>query len=182
MDADFEAQLASIGQVANQKDRIKCFRQSRRTSVARRICHSQLNFRALTMDYFAQFPEFSIRQGEHLRNAFKRLARSRGWQDGGRSRERAQFHRQVMHDMNAQFAKLEHLQDLCRRLFDQEPGTITQCQKLLCTKFINIWDIVERDYKYFDSFKDFRKYTTNGRTFDREAAKGLRLNVFLRKL
>ncbi|KAF9953427.1 hypothetical protein BGZ72_005447 [Mortierella alpina] len=133
------------------------------------------------MEYFARFPEFSIRQGEHLRNAFKRLANSRHWQEGKRSKERAQFHQQVMNDMNDRFDKLEHLQDLCQKLFDQEPSTITQCKKLLCTKYINIWDIVEGRYKYFDNYKDFRSYTRK-HTFDRVAAKGLRLNVFLRQL
>ncbi|KAF9982222.1 hypothetical protein BGZ75_006383 [Mortierella antarctica] len=113
------------------------------------------------MNYFTQFPEFSIRRGEHLRNAFRRLARSRGWQEGRRSRERAQFHRQVVQDVNTQFDKLEHLQDLCQKLFDQVPGTITQCKNLLCTKYINIWDIVEGKYEYFDSFRDFQKYTVH---------------------
>ncbi len=133
------------------------------------------------MNYFAQFPEFSIRQGEHLRNAFKRLAEARGWQQKRRSKERAHFHRQVTQDVNARFDKLEHLQDLCRKLFDQEPDSITQCTKLLCTKYINIWDVVEGKYEYFDSFREFRIYTKK-RTFDREAAKGLRFNVFLRQL
>ncbi|KAF9965082.1 hypothetical protein BGZ70_005429 [Mortierella alpina] len=134
------------------------------------------------MNYFAQFPGFSIRRGEHMRNAFKRLARARGWQDGTRSTERTHFHRQVVQEMNARFDTLEHLQDLCQKLFDQVPGTITQCKKLLCTKFINIWDIVEGKYEYFDSRKDFLNYTRKNRMFDREAAKGLRLNVFLRQL
>lgn len=133
------------------------------------------------MDNFAQFPEFALRRGEHLRNAFKRLAKSRGWQQQRLSKKRTQFHRQVAQDVNAKFEKLEHLQDLCQKLFDLKPGTITQCKKLLCTKYFNIWDIVEGRNKCFDNFKDFRTYTRK-RMFDREAAKDLQLNVFLRQL
>ena len=40
----------------------------------------------------------------------------------------------------------------------------------------------EGEYEYFDSYRAFQNYTRNNRKFDREAAKGLHLNVFLRHL
>ncbi|KAI7818510.1 hypothetical protein BC939DRAFT_291234 [Gamsiella multidivaricata] len=134
------------------------------------------------MNYFAAFPDFSLRQGEHLRNAFKRLAREKGWSDGMRASEKTKFYRCVTQHLNDRFNKLEHFQDLCQKLFDSTPSSITKCKALLITKYVNIWDIVEGQYKYFEHYADFRKYTSKGRTFDRREAKGLLLNVFLRHL
>lgn len=134
------------------------------------------------MDYFTSFSDFSLRPGEHMRNAFKRLARSECWSEQRRATEKTNFHRSVVQDLNSRFSKLEHYQDLCAKLFDTIPSTITQCKKLLTTKYVNIWDIVESQYRYFEQYTDFRKYTRNGRTFDKKVAKGLLLNVFLRQI
>ncbi|KAG0371666.1 hypothetical protein BGX24_001354 [Mortierella sp. AD032] len=112
------------------------------------------------MNYFAGLPGFSLRQGEHMRNAFKRLAKN----------------------LNTKFSNLEHYQTLCKKLFDTTPGTITQCKKLLTTKYVNIWDIVEGRYRYFEQYNKFRAYTRNGREFDRNAAKRLLLDAFLRSI
>lgn len=131
------------------------------------------------MDFFAGFPDFSLRRGEHWRNAFKRLARSECWSEKRRATERTNFHTIVVQDLNTRFNKLEHYQNLCAELFDTKPSTITQCKKLLTTKYVNIWDIVEGRFRYFEQYSDFQKYTRNGRMFDRQAAKALLLNVFL---
>ncbi|KAK3840859.1 MAG: hypothetical protein J3R72DRAFT_446519 [Linnemannia gamsii] len=134
------------------------------------------------MNYFASLPGFSLRQGEHMRNAFKRLAKSKGWSIQTRATERESFHRSVVQDLNTKFSNLEHYQTLCKKLFDTTPGTITQCKKLLTTKYVNIWDIVEGRYRYFEQYNKFRAYTRNGREFNRKAAKELLLNVFLRSI
>ncbi|KAG0274485.1 hypothetical protein BGZ95_009726 [Linnemannia exigua] len=111
------------------------------------------------MDYFTNFPGFSLRKGEHMRNAFKRLAKSKGWSEKKRATEREIFHRSVVQDLNTRFIKLEHYQNLCKELFDDVPSTITQCKKLLTSKYVNIWDIVEGRYRYFEEYKEFRSYT-----------------------
>ncbi|KAG0230746.1 hypothetical protein BGX31_005723 [Mortierella sp. GBA43] len=136
------------------------------------------------MEYFTTFPSFTIKDGEALRNAFKRLAKLNNWEEARRSSERTKFHKLVIKEMNTKYDKLEHLQGLCENLFPDKPTptSITQCTKLLKTKYVNIWDIVDGKFRYFDDYKTFRNYTRNGRTFRKEAAKGLMLNVFLRHL
>ncbi|KAG0003747.1 hypothetical protein BGZ65_001381 [Modicella reniformis] len=136
------------------------------------------------MDYFAAFPDFTINPGEQRVKAFKRLAKSQKWSIERRTSERTKFHKLVVEDLNGLFNKLEHFQDLCDNLFPLEPTptSISQCKKLLQSKFVNIWDIFEGDYKCFDTYAEFRKYTTKGRIFNRNLAKGLFFNVFLRKL
>ncbi|GJJ74237.1 hypothetical protein EMPS_06595 [Entomortierella parvispora] len=134
------------------------------------------------MDYLTGHSGFTLRRGEHLRNGFKRLAKAEGWSDAQRAEERKQFHRAVVQDLNQQYSKLDHYQELCQKLFDETPATVTQCKKLLTTKYVNIWDIVEEKYRYFDDFKTFRNYTKKGRLFDRQEAKALLLNVFLERM
>ncbi|KAF9364702.1 hypothetical protein BGX34_000723 [Mortierella sp. NVP85] len=136
------------------------------------------------MEYFNTFPTFTLRSGEALRNAFKRLAKSQNWNEDRKSNEKTKFQKQVVQELNKDFNKLEHLQDLCQKLFPEKPvpTSITQCKKLLQSKYINIWDIVEGKYKYFDKYADFQKYTRNGRVFKKELAKSLNFNVFLRQL
>ena len=134
------------------------------------------------MDYLtATFANFSLRQGELTRNAFKRLAKNEGWSQARRAEERRHFHKSIVQDLNERFNKLEHYQDLCQKLFEDKlvPGSITQCKKLLNTKYVNIWDIFEERYRYFDDYEPFRRYTRKGRMFDRQEAKKLFLNVFL---
>ncbi|KAG0285250.1 hypothetical protein BGZ98_005586, partial [Dissophora globulifera] len=128
------------------------------------------------MNYFATFPGFIIRPGEVLRNAFKRLASSKQWSDRARTEEKAKFHQCVAQELDNRFNKLEHYQQLCDNLFDTVPSTITQCKKLLTTKYVNIWDIFEGKYKYFEHYDEFRRYTKKGRTFNKTTAKGLMLN------
>lgn len=136
------------------------------------------------MDYFTTFPTFTLRTGEALRNAFKRLAKSQNWSEDRKTSERTKFQKIVVKELNQNFNQLEHLQDLCQKLFPDQPTptSITQCNKLLKTKYINIWDIVDGKYKYFDKYADFQKYTRNGRIFKKELAKNLHFKVFLRVL
>ncbi|KAF9168994.1 hypothetical protein BGX21_010895 [Mortierella sp. AD011] len=137
-----------------------------------------------SMNYFNRFPNFELRKGEHARNAFKRLAKLQGWNDMRKNLERATFHKSVVQDLNSRYSTLAHYQDLCAKLVDSEavPTSITQCKTLLQTKYVNIWDIYEGNYRCFDTFKQFRKYTCNGRVFDRQLAKDLNFKVFLRVL
>ncbi|KAF9998575.1 hypothetical protein BGZ80_010599 [Entomortierella chlamydospora] len=135
-------------------------------------------------NYFNRFPNFELRNGEHARNAFKRLAKLQGWSDMRKNLERENFHKSVVQDLNSRYSTLAHYQDLCAKLIDSEtvPTSITQCKALLQTKYVNIWDIYEGNYRCFDTFKQFKKYTCNGRVFDRNLAKSLNFNVFLRVL
>ncbi|KAF8933077.1 hypothetical protein EDD21DRAFT_137055 [Dissophora ornata] len=134
------------------------------------------------MEYFVGFPNFTVRQGEHLRNAFNRLAKEKHWEKAKKVDESRNFQRLVVQDLNSRFNKLEHYQDLCEKLFETTPNTLTQCKLLLNTKYVNIWDIVEERYQYFDNFREFRKYTCPKRIFKKDIAKELLLNVFLRHL
>ncbi|KAF8976784.1 hypothetical protein BGZ46_007965 [Entomortierella lignicola] len=137
-----------------------------------------------SLKYFERYENFTLREGEQARNAFKRLAKSEGWTEMRKNIEKGKFQHSVVEELNSRFSTLEHYQDLCAKLFPEEPtpSSITQCKKLLTSKYVNIWDIYEGKYKYFDKFKDFRKYTCNGRTFNRDLAKKLQFNVFLRVL
>ncbi|KAF9432025.1 hypothetical protein BGZ76_011397 [Entomortierella beljakovae] len=132
--------------------------------------------------YFLRFPDFTFKKGEHSRNAFKRLAKLQNWSKNTTAAEKKKFHESVAQELGAKASSLQFLQDLCEALFvlDHAPTSITQCKNLLKTKYVNIWDIYEENYKYFDSYKEFRKYTRNGRVFKKEVAKMLGLNVFLR--
>jgi len=136
------------------------------------------------MEYFTTFPTFTLHPNEALRNAFKRLAKSQNWNKDRTANEKTKFQKLVVLELNKDFNKLEHLQDLCQKLFPDKPvpTSITQCNKLLKTKYINIWDIVEHKYKYFDKYADFQKYTRKGRVFKKELAKSLNFRVFLRQL
>ncbi|KAF9111864.1 hypothetical protein BGX27_004337 [Mortierella sp. AM989] len=136
------------------------------------------------MNYFNRFPDFTLKRGELARNAFKRLAKMKGWSEMRRNLEKANLQRCVTQELNDRFCKLEHLQDLCMKLLKPPsmPSSITQCEKMLKTIYVNIWDICEGKYKTFPDFKSFQKYTSHGRTFNRENAKALKFKVFLRVL
>ncbi|KAF9346312.1 hypothetical protein BGX26_002203 [Mortierella sp. AD094] len=137
-----------------------------------------------SMSYFNRFAGFELKKGEHARNAFKRLAKSQGWSEMRRNLEKINFQKSVVQDLNSRYSTLEHYQDLCEKLVHPEtiPTSITQCKVLLKKKYVNIWDIYEGNYRCFETFRQFRKYTCNGRTFDRRHAKDLQFNVFLRVL
>lgn len=119
------------------------------------------------MDYFKSY-NFDVKKEERLLNAFKRLSIEKGWNI-------------VNKTLNEKYNKLEHYQELCTNILNKRPNTITQCKKVLKTIYVN-WDIVDEKYTYFDNYKKFRKYTINGKIFPKDNAKGLNLNIFLKKL
>lgn len=133
------------------------------------------------MDYFKSY-NFDVKKEERLLNAFKRLSIEKGWNKNIIKKEKNIFINIVNKTLNEKYNKLEHYQELCTNILNKRPNTITQCKKVLKTIYVNIWDIVDEKYTYFDNYKKFRKYTINGKIFPKDNAKGLNLNIFLKKL
>lgn len=133
------------------------------------------------MDYFKSY-DFILNDKEELINAFGRLCIEKKWNKNKTKKEKKEFINIISNDLNDKYNKLEHFQDLCIKLLNNKPNTITQCKKTLKSVYVNIWDIVDEKYNYFTNYKDFKKYTFNGKTFSRKEAKKLNLNVFLKKL
>lgn len=132
------------------------------------------------MDYFKSY-NFDVKKEERLLNAFKRLSIEKGWNKNIIKKEKNIFINIVNKTLNEKYNKLEHYQELCTNILNKRPNTITQCKKVLKTIYVN-WDIVDEKYTYFDNYKKFRKYTFNGKIFPKDNAKGLNLNIFLKKL
>lgn len=135
------------------------------------------------MEYFNNFPEFSVRDGERILNAFKRLARQMSWDDKRRRKEKLLLLDAIVQTVNDRFSKLEHFQALCQTVFPDkdQPPTLTKCKHLLKLVYINIWDLIDEKIQCFKDFEAFRRYTRK-RTFPRDHAKKLLINVFLREV
>ena len=135
------------------------------------------------MEYFNRFPEFHVREGERILNAFKRLARQEQWNDGRRRKEKLLFLDNMVQTLNDRLSKLEHFQALCETIFPDRdlPLSLTKCRELLKSVYINIWDLIDDKHQCFNSYDAFRRYTLK-RTFPRDHAKKLHVNVFLREV
>ncbi|EON67896.1 hypothetical protein W97_07393 [Coniosporium apollinis CBS 100218] len=113
------------------------------------------------LGYFESFPDFVPDPTDSLASEFKRLAIHKKWAIN-----------------SAEYpTKLENFQRLCVEVgIDPPPPSITQCKKALKGVLVNLVNLVDsrrtgEPIKQFDTFKEFRRYTFNGRVFPKNEAK-----------
>ncbi|KAJ9649046.1 hypothetical protein H2199_000959 [Coniosporium tulheliwenetii] len=132
------------------------------------------------LGYFESFTDFVPDPTDSLASEFKRLAIHKKWatdSDKYHHNRRLAYADQFGQYFGTDATKLENFQRLCVEVgIDPPPLSITQCKKALKGVLVNLVNLVDsrrtgEPIKQFDTFKEFRRYTFNGRVFPKDEAK-----------
>ncbi|KAI4692921.1 uncharacterized protein J4E88_001291 [Alternaria novae-zelandiae] len=141
-------------------------------------------------DIWYQFEGFFPDHTASFNNEFWRFCKHMRWSREERREARIEiFDADWEAHMGSDLGSLARWQDFCRLCsLDIIPDSIPGCMEVLAEVLVNIYDLLDSqrtgsDVFVFQDFKEFRKYTLNGRRYPLDEAKGdTFLPIFLKEV